>query len=199
MSAPVLTSIPAQAECADTVTWTQTFSDYPSTGYGITLYLALNGTAATNAAGTGSGTDWAFSLAASTTTNLTPGVYDYAFYATSTATNARTTAGTGQITFIPNLAATTAKSTAELQLIALNAVILTICGSPNVSTNFNGQAVTKRDLTQLMAMRRELEAQVFREKRAAANLRGVVNDGSITPYFPLGTNTGAGTWPWRQG
>ncbi len=195
---PDLTSIPAQAECADTVTWTQTLSDFPATAYAVSLFLNLNGTAATNTAGVGTGNSWAFTISSAVTTNLSPGTYDYIFRATATAGGAVTTAKTGQITFIPNLAATTTKSISQLQLDALNAAILIFNTSTVEETNFNGQMVKRKDLSKMMAMRRELEAQVFREQRAAANLRGVVNDGSITPYFPLGPNAGPGYgWPWR--
>lgn len=184
------TCIMGQYEVADTVVIQETFSDFPSTAYSVTLYLNLNGTAATNAAGTGSGTTWTFTLSNTVTTALTAGLYDYVFRATKTADNTTTTAKTGQLTFIPNLAVTTAKSAAEILLDSLNATILTLSASGNSSVSFNGQSFAKRDLHQLMEMRRELEAQVFREKRLAANLRGVVNDGSITPYFPLGASVG---------
>lgn len=184
MSQP--TCIQAIYEVADSVLIREVFSNYPITDYTIGLYLNLNGTAATNVSGVGSDTNtWTFTIPSATTTNLTPGLYDYAFYATKTADSTRSTAKTGQLTFIPNLAATTPKSETQLILDALNATILALSASGNSSVSFNGQSYAKRDLHQLMEMRRELEAQVFREQREAANLRGVVVDGSITPYFPL--------------
>jgi len=190
------TTIQGLYECGDNITIVQSFTDYPASAYSITLYLSLNGTAATNTAGSGSGTDWTFSLTSATTSNLTAGVYDYAFYATKTADNSRSTAQTGQLTFIPNLAASQTPSTAQQLLTALNATILELSGSGNQSVSFNGQSFSKRDMTQLMAMRRELEAQVFREQRAAANLRGVVDSGNISPVFcPSGSQFPFG-WPW---
>ncbi len=186
------TGIQAQYEVADTVAIVETFSDYPIASYSLILYLNLAGVAATNVSGVGSDTNtWTFTLPNTTTTNLTPGLYDYAMRATKTADSTTSTAKTGQVTFIPNLAATTAPSAAQVLLTQLNATILALAASGNSSVSLNGQSFTKRDLHQLMEMRRELEAQVFREQRAAANLRGVVNDGSITPYFPLAGGVGA--------
>ncbi len=192
MSTP--TSIPSLVEVGDTIAFQETFTDFPSTDYSITLYLNLNGTAATNVAGTNNTvTVWDFAIPKTTTVNLSAGLYDYAFYATKTSDSTRTTAKTGQMTFIANLAATTAKSAAEILLDTLNTNILALAASGTSSISFNGQSFTKRDMHQLMEMRRELEAQVFREKRLAANLRGVVNDGSITPYFPLAGAVGSFT------
>lgn len=186
------TSIPALSEIGDTFAFSETFTAYPADAYTITLYLNLNGTAATNVAGTNSTlTTWDFSIPKTATANLTAGLYDYAFYATKTADNTRSTAKTGQLQFIPNLAATVTKSEAQLILDALNATILSLSASGNQSVSFNGQSYSKRDMMQLMQMRRELEAQVFREQREAANLRGVVDDGNIGVRF----NPGAGAYP----
>lgn len=177
------TGTPALAECGDTVSISQQFSNYDASAWTIALFLSFNGTAATNVAGTGTGTNWSFVLPAATTSNLSAGNYFFAYYATSTSNNTRNTVATGAITFIPNLAATQTVSISQQQLDALNATILTLSASGNASCSFNGQSFTKRDLHQLMEMRRELEAQVFREQRAAANLRGVVDSGNIAPRF----------------
>lgn len=177
-------------ECGDTIVLTPTFTAYPSTAYSITLYLSLNGTAATNAAGVGSGTNWTFTLPATTTSNLSAGTYNFAFYATKTADSTRSTAATGQLTFIPNLAASQGKTPTQILLDSLNATILALSASGNVSSSFNGQSFQKRDLHQLMEMRRELEAQVIRENNAAAALRGVIDDGTIRPNFGCGALVG---------
>jgi hypothetical protein len=185
-------------EVGDQVNLAETFTDFVAPTWAITLYLSINGTAATNIAGTGSGSAWAFAIPAATTANLSAGTYDYAYYALN-GTN-RQTAKTGQLTFIPNLAASQTASITQQQLDALNATILALSGSGNQSCSFNGQSFTKRDLNQLMAMKRELEAKLYREQRAAANLRGVVDDGNIGNRFGP---TDAGypysfPWPWGR-
>jgi hypothetical protein len=199
MACQPLTCIPAQSEVGDTVQFSQNLGCVVDPDYTVRLYLAIGGVPATNVAGTANNSSWDFTLSSAVTTNLSHGRYDYVFKATKTADNTVSTPKTGQIVFIPNLAATTAPSTAQVLLTALNETILLINANPDQSYSFNGQSVTKRDLAQLMDMRRELQAEVFREQRAAANRRGVIDDGNIGVRFTGGYGGPGYGWPYGPG
>jgi len=190
--------IKAQYETGDTITWTEHFTSYPPADWTATVYFNLNGTPALNSVAAESDGDYVFNITAEQSAALTPGTYAWAIYVVNSDSQ-RETARTGILTLIPNLATQHAKSMAEQQLDALNETILTLSAGGDAAVSFNGQSVTKRDLTQLMRLRPDLEAQVFREKRLAANLRGQFDSGNILSVFgPTSYGPYPNTYPFNQ-
>ncbi len=183
MAVATVDGLPAIIESGDTVIFTETFSDYPVSAWGVKLYVSLNGTAITNWTGSGSGSTYTFTLTAAQTAALAAGRYLFAFYATETATSQREIAKTGEIDVLPNLAATQAASTAQTMLTNIETAISALTSGEDQSVSFNGQSVTKKDLGGLLKQRTQLQAEVIREKRRADSLRGIRRSNTIAPTF----------------
>src|SRR5688572_27689276 len=103
MAVETLSGVPCRFESGNTVIFEEVFSDYPPSSWAATIYLSLNGAVAATVTATESGSAYTFTLSASATGALAPGLYDYAIYVVSG--SERTTAKTGQVTVLPNLAA----------------------------------------------------------------------------------------------
>ncbi len=89
-----------------------------------------------------------------------------------------------QTTVLPSLAATASPSPAQLLLTALNAAILKLSGSANLTVSFNGQTYTRQSITALYDERVRLQAEVIREQQELLRLRGgKVNSGRIETEF----------------
>jgi len=183
MAVETVSGLPAIIESGDTVIFTEDFTDYPVSAWGVKLYVSLNGTAVTNWTGSGSGSTYTFTLTAAQTAALTAGRYLFAFYATETATSQRELAKTGELDVLPNLAATQTASTAQTLLTNIETAITALSSGENQSVSFNGQSFTKKDLGGLLRQRTQLQAEVIREKRRADALRGIRRSNCIAPIF----------------
>jgi len=186
MAFAALTSMPCQFESGNTLVVTMPLSTYAPSEGAARLYLVLNGAPIANFTATESGNDFTFTISATASASLAPGLYDWAIYFTYTA-GERETALTGQITVLPDMATAQTASIAQQMLDALNATILSLSGSGNQSVSFNGQSYTKRDMGQLMRMRTDLQAEGIREKANAAARRGENISKNYAPRFDAGS------------
>lgn len=183
MALTPLNYMPAAHECGDTLSVTLSFGDYPSGSWTAVLSLNIAGTAATSVSGTTSGTGFNFIVPAATTSSMTPGTYQYSIRVTEVATSAKARAAGGSIVLLPNLAGTVTKTSAEQQLDAVNTALITLSSKTKDSVSFNGQSFKIQDISKLHAIKRELTAEVAREKELIAGYMGQSQTRAIAPYF----------------
>lgn len=197
MAGVVTTSgAPELIESGDTYVFTESFSDFPNTGWNAQYLLQIPGSApyttnATNGTGTN---NIVFTLNATNTTNWTPGRYQFAIYATEMSSNQRATAKTGVTQVIPNLAQTQAASTAQTMLDNINSAITALTTGGFQSVSVNNVSYTRYQVTELIALRTRLQAEVIREQQAAEVLRGIKHDGLIATRFGVRSGSGSPWW-----
>ncbi len=191
------TCAPELIEAGDTYVFTESFTDYPNTGWNTQYLLQIPGSApyttnATNGTGTN---NIVFTLNATNTTNWTPGRYQFAIYATEMSSNQRATAKTGITQVIPNLAATQTPSTAQTMLDNINTAITSLTTGGFQSVSVNNVSYTRYQVTELIALRTRLQAEVIREQQAQEVLRGIDHTGIIGTRFGGPGRIGK-NWPW---
>ncbi len=187
---------PELIESGDTYVFTESFTDYPNTGWNAQYLLQIPGSAPyTTNATNGSGTNnIVFTLNATNTTNWTPGRYQFAIYATEISSNQRATAKTGITQVIPNLAATQTPSTAQTMLDNINTAITSLTTGGFQSVSVNNVSYTRYQVTELIALRTRLQAEVIREQQAAEVLRGINHTGIIGTRFGGFGRSGSPWW-----
>jgi hypothetical protein len=183
MAVETLNGVPCSFEGGNTVIFSEVFTDFPPSAWSATFYLSRNGTAVANAVASESGEEYIFTLSAASTASLTPGLCDFAIYVLETATSQRTTAKTGQILILPNLAATQTATTAQTMVTNLESALQTFATSDKLSVSFNGQSFTRANIADY---RKELvfwKAQVIAEQARFASARGEMTQTSYSPRF----------------
>ena len=185
MAVQTTSGAPELIEQGGTYVFTESFTDYPNTGWNAQYLLQIPGSApyttnATNGTGTN---NIVFTLNATNTTNWTPGHYTFAIYATEMSSNQRATAKTGVLQVIPDLSQTQSKSTAQTMLDNINSAITALTFGGFQSVSVNNVSYTRYDVTTLIALRTRLQAEVIREQQAAEVFRGIEHDGMIATRF----------------
>jgi len=187
MAVAQTTGAPELVEQGGTYVFTETLSDFPYTDWTAQYLLQIPGsvpytTTATN--GTGTNTNFVFTLNKADTANWAPGRYTFAIYATERAATAqRATARTGVMNVIPDLSQTQTASTAQTMLDNINTAITQLTTGGFQSVSVNNVSYTRYDVTTLIAMRTRLQAEVIREQQAAEVLRGINHTGIIGTRF----------------
>lgn len=159
------------------------FADFPTSAWSAVFYLSQNGTVTATVPATEVSGEYKFTVSAATTASLTPGLHDYAIYVTETATSQRATAETGQVTALPNLAATQVATHAQQMVTALEAALLAFAGTDKLKVEFNGQSFERANMA---AYRSDLvfwQSRVIREREQFSAFRGQTSPQSISPRF----------------
>ncbi len=196
MAVQTTSGAPELIEQGGTYVFTENFSDFPNTGWTAQYLLQIPGSApyttnATNATGTG----FQFTLNISDTIAWTPGRYMFSVYATEMSSNQRGTAKTGVTQVIPDLSLTQAPSSAATMLANINSAITQLTTGGFQSVSVNNVSYTRYQVTELIALRTRLQAEVIREQQAQEVLRGIDHSGIIGTRFG-GPGTRGRNWPW---
>lgn len=192
------TCAPELIEQGGTYVFTESFTDYPNTGWNAQYLLQIPGSApyttnATNGTGTN---NIVFTLNATNTTNWAPGRYMFSIYVTEMSSNQRATAKTGVTQVIPDLSQTQTPSTAQTMLDNINTAITSLTTGGFQSVSVNNVSYTRYQVTELIALRTRLQAEVIREQQAAEVLRGIKHDGFIATRF--GVRDYGPLRPWKK-
>ena len=186
MSVPAVNGVPCTIQAGNTVIFTESFADYPPSAWAATIYISLNGGTVTSVAATESGDPYTFTLSAAVTAALAYGANTFTIRVTDGTDVAE--AKSGFINVLPNPTVAQTASIAQQMLTALDATILALCASGNATVSFNNQSYTKRNLTELRALRTELQAEVIAERRAALRASGVRGQSTYAATFGGGGN-----------
>ncbi len=196
MAVQTTSGAPELIEQGGTYVFTENFSDFPNTGWTAQYLLQIPGSApyttnATNYTGTG----FQFTLNTTDTVAWTPGRYMFSVYATERSSNQRATAKTGVTQVIPDLSLTQTPSSAQTMLDNINAAITALTTGGFQSVSVNNVSYTRYQVTELIALRTRLQAEVIREQQAQEVLRGIDHTGIIGTRFG-GPGTRGRNWPW---
>ncbi len=186
MAVPTATGAPELIEAGDTYLFTESFSDFPNSQWSAQYLLQIPGsspytTNSTNVAN--SSTDFLFTLNAASTANWSPGRYQFSIYATERATGQRATPKTGILNVLPDLSQTQTATTAQTMLDNVNTAITQLTSGGFQSVSVNNVSFTRYQVTELIALRTRLQAEVIREREAQEVMRGINHDGLIVTRF----------------
>jgi len=172
---------PSQAECGDTVIFSEQFADYPVADWTNAFLLVLGNGTPVSTASTTSGATFLTTLSAAVTAALPPGVYSYAHHVSSG--GQRVTAKVGKITFLPNLAVAQTASFAAAQVALLKVVLAEFGATSRASVSFNGQSFSRANVGDYQKQLVYFQAVVIQEQRAVDAARGVSTGGRIANKF----------------
>lgn len=135
---------------------------------------------------TASGSGWKTSLSATQSATFAAGVAYFQAYATKA--SERVTLGSGQVTFLKNLAASTTpyegRSQAQQDLDAVQAAMRSMYSGGAVQEySIGGRSVRKIALTELITMESQLKVQVARERKAEMIKNGLGNPHNVFVRF----------------
>ena len=181
MPVQTLSCVPPRFEAGNTVIWTREFPSYPATSWTLAFILSQLGQVKANVAGVADGNAFMVTLTSAITAELDGGTYDWAEYVTQA--GERTTARTGTLIVLPNLAADSDPTFAEQQVALLQNALATLAAGTNETVNINGQSFTKRNIETYQKQLTYWEARVFQEQQRQAALRGNRSQNRIRTVF----------------
>lgn len=173
---------PTVIEAGDYYIFTETFQPYPANAWNMSFVLQAEGggTPITTQATAVNTTSFQCNL---NTSGFNPGRYSMAEYVTEIASGQRATAKTGVVQVIPDLTQALPMTTAATMLANINSAIQQLTLRPMISVSVNNVSYTRADITMLIRMRTQLQAEVLREQAAADAFRGVETSGRISTRF----------------
>lgn len=181
MAVSTLAGTPSTIESGNTVLFTESFADYAVGTWTDSFVLSFNGGTPVATAATTSGLLFLVTLSAAVTAALTPGIYDYAHYVTSA--SERTTAKTGTIQILPNLAVAQTPSFASAQVTLLKVVVAAFNTTDKITVSFNGQSFTRANVGDYQKQLIYWEARVYRENAERDAARGTSTGGRVAIKF----------------
>lgn len=161
-------SIPLTLTAGDLWSWTERHADYPAATYALSFYF--RGPESFNATATASGTDHVVSIAAATTADLKPGVYDWLSRAVLIATPTTiATVASGRLTVAANLAnaAVDHRSFNVRVTEALKATIENRATTDQLSMSIAGRSLQRMSWDELLGAYREFSRLAASEMGAA--------------------------------
>ena len=173
MTAAVPTSEPTSLRAGDTWAWTRTLADYPASAWTLTYYFR-NAAAHFDVVATADGDDFAVAVAKATTATLVPGDYDWTAFVSSV--TERYQVGTGRTAVLPDISNAyphDGRSFARRMLDAIELALESRATSDQldlINATLENRSIA-RDKAGLMTLRREFQAEVAREDRAARGAR----------------------------
>jgi len=149
----------------DTLKWTRSLSDYPATTWTLT-YTLVNSTTRITITASASGTDFAVTVSAATSSGYAAGTYDWRAQVSSG--GEVYTVGTGRIKINPVWsAATDGRSQARRALEAIESVLEGRASSATAEYEIAGRRLKYIPIPELLQLRDRYKSEVAREERAA--------------------------------
>jgi len=174
----------------NTVNWKKSglYDDYPDSTYALAYKATLNGTPATSFTVTGSVTseEWFFNITDGNSASLTPGIYQWNFYVTKSATDERIRLDSGVWEVVPNISTNTTtdvQSHARKVLTAIEAVIEGRASVDQSSYSIAGRSLSRMSIDELLLFRDRYRAEWLKEKRLERSKKGQGHNGIILTRF----------------
>lgn len=184
---PVVSREPERIVAGDTLRFVRTdlAADYPADQGWTLTYEARNAASTVTFAAAASGSTFAVSVGASTTTTWAAGDYVLGGYVAKA--GERYEIYRGALRILPNLAASGAadrRSHAEKVLDAIEAVIEKRATRDQESYEIDGRKLTRTPLPDLIKLRQLYRAEVARERNAARLAAGLPGRNRLLVRFP---------------
>ena len=174
----------------NTVNWMKSglYDDYPDSAYALAYKATLNGTPGTSFTVTGSVTseEWFFNITDGNSASLTPGIYQWNFYVTKSATDERIRLDSGVWEVVPNISTNTTtdvQSHARKVLSAIEAVIEGRASVDQSSYSIAGRSLSRMSIDELFLFRDRYRAEWLKEKRLERSKKGQGHNGIILTRF----------------
>jgi len=175
VAADIPTTEPGELRAGDTWQWTKSLADYPAGTWALT-YRFKNAAGGFEIAASASGTDFSVTVAASTTTGYTAGVYSWQAQVVSG--SEKHTVDSGTLRVLPNLFSGTAaaayddRTHARIVLDAIEAVIEGRASRDQESYEIAGRSLKRTPIADLLKLRQHYKAEVANEDMAEAIRNG---------------------------
>lgn len=173
--------VPLTIESGNEYHFTVNYPDFPVGTWTAAFVIVLSTGTPSSTAATTSGSDFLVTLTSAVTAALAPGDYTFAVYVTSS--SQRTTAETGKISILPNLAVARTATFAEAQVALLKTVMAAFAATDKRVVNFNGQQFERFAIADYQKQLVYFQAAVIREQQTQAALRGEVCAGRVALDF----------------
>jgi hypothetical protein len=173
--------VPLTIESGNEYHFTVNYPDYPVGTWTAAFVIVLSTGTPSSTAATTSGSDFLVTLTSAVTAALTPGDYQFAVYVTSS--SQRTTAETGKISILPNLAVARTATFAEAQVTRLETVMALFAATDKEEVDFNGQKFVRAKIGSYRDEFIFWTARVIGEQQKQAKLRGEVCAGRVALDF----------------
>jgi len=183
MSATIPTTEPSSFRAGDLLAWTKSLSDYPANAGWALVYTLINSATKITINASASGADFAVSVPAATTAGYTAG--DYQWMARVTKAAEIYTVGSGTITILQNLAASTTliRTHARTMLDAIEAAFAGKASSTQLEMSINGRSIRSFSPKEMIEWRRYYQAEVAKEGHADTIARTGINPRRIGVRF----------------
>lgn len=182
MALTVSVGVPTVVESGNNYSFTETFTDFPPSGYLLQFVMQIPGSNANVINATNYGTGNTGFQVNFGTPNVA-GRYQFAEYVTARDGGERSTAKTGIIQVIPDLTQPQPLSAAAQMLANIETAITQLTTGGFSSVSVNNVSYTRYDLTTLYSRRTALQAEVLREQAQSDSYRGVKNSGIMGTRF----------------
>lgn len=160
------TQLPAQLVAGDTWAWTRELPDYLADTWSSVVYFE-NAAGKFNVAGVADGTTHTFTIAAGTTAGYDAGKYRWRLLATSA--GVRVTVEQGEVEVLPDPASTTNydyRTSARVVLDNIEAYLRDPSSLNAAGYAINGRSISRYSMTELIALKSQMKAEVQREDAA---------------------------------
>ena len=156
------------------VEWDESLAEYSAETYGLSATLILTSSGATRitVAATANGTDFSFSIPASSTANYTAG--DYKLYLYATLGSSKYLIGTQDVEIKANPLTATGdqRSHTRKVLDAIDAVLENRATQEYASMSINGYSITQLSPAELLKLKDHYEAKLKQEQNAEGMAAG---------------------------
>lgn len=160
-------TVPSELIAGDTWAWSHSLADYPADTWTATVYFE-NQFQTFNAAGSASGSDHAFSIAAATTAAYKPGRYQWRLRVTDGTTVSTVASGWSEVKINPASAgARDVRSWARRTLEAVEAFLEGNATTAQASMALNGRSISRWSLAELTQWRSQLRQEVRTEEQGS--------------------------------
>lgn len=181
--ADIPTTEPLELRAGDTWQWTRSLADYPASAGWSLAYVLINATAKISISASASGDDHAVTIAAATTASYFSGSYDW--LARVSKAGQVFTVGSGRITVLPSLAASTAdlRTHARKVLEAIESVLEGRASQDVLEYQIAGRSLRRIPVTDLLVLRDRYRAEVAREDAANRVANGLPDSRRVFVRF----------------
>lgn len=187
MAIPTQAAVPLCFEQGDTVIFTESFDDFPTTGgWSAYLILARAGASPVRFDATVSSEKFLWTISSALSAGVAPGWWNYAIYVNNS--TQRATAKSGRLSVLDNLQVDQPLSFAQQQVATLQTALASLASSTDASVSFNGQSFSRSGIDTYKNQLVYWESRVISEQRALDALRGTARDNFVGTRF-IGTVT----------
>jgi hypothetical protein len=174
-------NIPDTLRAGDTISWTESISDYPaSDGWTLAFALRAKDLPPITITASTSGSDYAIAITAPTSKAYNPGIYSWQAYVskgTSPDFTEKYSIEMGRIEILPNLTIATSetelRSHAKKVLDAIEALLEGKAGADVLSYSIGGRSISKMAPEELIKWRSFYKTEYERELEAEAIAKGL--------------------------